>query len=381
MTVLAVLLAVSAVLLAALNDHGTVVDKIAHAVITSIPYPVVGALILSRTSGNPIGWVFCAVGLFQGLNAFGDEYGRYALVTDPGSLPGGFEMGWLAFWTWMPSLALLVTFLLLLFPNGHPPSPRWRWVGWLSAAGIGMIVLPVAIAAWPLRGTGLEILGEGGVEVEGSVLVAVPVGFVFVLIGALASVTSLVIRYRRSVGEERQQLKWFMFAGGLAFTTILLAFTPIDLGEWTLGVGLFAIPVAVGVAILKYRLYDIDRIINRTIVYALVTTLLACIYFVLVLIPPWLGRGRGDEPPFVVAASTLLIVALFRPVRRRVQAMVDRRFYRSRYDAGRTIDEFGARLREETDLDELTGDLIAVVRTTMQPEHVSVWLRRVEARR
>jgi hypothetical protein len=381
MTVLAVLLAVSAVLLAALNDHGTLVDKIANAVITSIPYPVVGALILSRTSGNPIGWLFCAVGLFQGLNAFGDEYGRYALVTDPGSLPGGFEMGWLAFWTWMPSLALLVTFLLLLFPNGHPPSPRWRWLGWLSAAGIGMIVLPVAIAAWPVRGTGLEILGEGGVEVEGSVLVAVPVGFVFVLIGALASVTSLVIRYRRSVGEERQQLKWFMFAGGLAFTTILLAFTPIDLGEWTLGVGLIAIPVAVGFAILKYRLYDIDRIINRTIVYALVTTLLACIYSVLVLIPPWLGRGRGDEPPFVVAASTLLIVALFRPVRRRVQATVDRRFYRSRYDAGRTIDEFGARLREETDLDELTGDLIAVVRTTMQPEHVSVWLRRVEARR
>jgi hypothetical protein len=326
MAVLAVLLAVSAVLLAALNDAGTVVDKIANAVITAIPYPVVGALILSRTSGNPIGWVFCAVGLFQGLNAFGDEYGRYALLTNPGSLPGGFEMGWVSFWTWMPSLALLVTFLLLLFPNGHPPSPRWRWVGWVSAAGIGMIVVPVAIAAWAVRGTGLEILGEGGVEVEGSVLVAVPVGFVFVLIGALASVTSLVIRYRRSVGEERQQLKWFMFAGGLAFTTILLAFTPIDLGEWTLGVGLIAIPVAVGFAIMKYRLYDIDRLINRTLVYAIVTGSALAVYAATVFVISTVAIGSSDN--LTVAAATLVAAGAFRPLLIRVQAFVDRRFFR-----------------------------------------------------
>jgi hypothetical protein len=137
---------------------------------------------------------------------------------------------------------------------------------------------------------------------------------------------------------------------------------------------LVGVPVAIAPALLRYRLYDIDRIINRTIVYALVTGSLACVYLVVVLIPPWLGRDRGNEPPFVVAASTLVIVALFRPVRRRVQGAVDRRFYRSRYDAGRTIDAFGARLREETDLDELTDDLVSVVRRTMQPEHVSVWL-------
>jgi hypothetical protein len=369
---LAVLLAASAVFLALLNHHGTVVDKVANAVITAIPYPVVGALILSRTSGNLIGWVFCAVGLFQGLNALGDEYGRYALVTNPGSLPGGFEMGWVALWTWMPSLALLLTFLLLLFPNGHPPSARWRWVGWLSASGIALIVIPVAIAGWAVRGTGLEILHEGGLEIEGSILVAVPVGFAFVLVGSLASIGSLIVRYRRSSGDERQQLKWFMFAGALAFTTILLAFTPIDLGEWSLGVGLIAVPVAVGVAILKYRLYDIDRIINRTIVYALASGSVVAVYAGTVFVAGTLVAGSSDN--LTVAIATLIAAAAFRPLRARVQALVDRRFFRRKYDSQQTIDAFGARLREETDLDTLTSDLVGVVRSTMQPAHASVWL-------
>jgi hypothetical protein len=374
LAVLAVLLAASAVLLAALNDNGTVVEKIANAVVISIPYPVVGALILSRATGNPIGWVFCAVGLLQGLNVFGDEYGHYALLTNPGSIPGGFEMGWVAFWTWMPSLALLLTFLLLLFPTGHPPSPRWRWVGWLSAAGIVLIVFPAAIAGWAVRDTGLEILDESGLEIEGSILVAVPVGFALVLVGSLASIASLLVRYRRSSGDERQQLKCFMFAGGLAFTTILLAFTPIDLGEWTLGVGLIAIPLAVGVAILKYRLYDIDRIINRTLVYAGVTLLLAVIYITSVFALGGLVAGASDNR-LVVAASTLTVAGLFRPLRARLQSFVDRRFYRSRYDATRTVDAFARRLREETDLAILTEDLLATVSTTMQPATLSLWLR------
>ena len=379
MAVVAVLLSASAVVLAALNDAGTVVDKVANALITGIPYPVVGALILSRTSGNQIGWVFCAVGLLQGLNVFADEYGHYALVTDRGSLPGGFEMGWVAFWTWMPSLALLVTYLLLLFPSGQPPSPRWRWVSWLSGAGIALIVFPVAIAAWPVRGTGLEILDEGGVNVEAPILVAVPVGFAFVLVGALASVTSLVIRYRRAVGEERQQLKLFMFAGALAFTTILLAFTPIDLGEWSLGIGLIAIPLAVGVAILKYRLYDIDRVINRTLVYALVTGSAVAVYASTVFVVGTIVVGPPEN--LTVAVATLTAAGVFRPALRRVQGFVDRRFYRRKYDAQRTIDAFAVRLREETDLAELTGDPIAVVRATMQPERVNVCMRRVEGGR
>ena len=372
LAVLAVLLAASAVLLAALNDRGTVVEKIANAVVVSIPYPVVGALILSRTSGNPIGWVFCAVGLLQGLNVFGDEYGHYALLTNPGSIPGGFEMGWVAFWTWMPSLALLLTFVLLLFPTGHPPSPRWRWVGWLSAAGITLIVLPAAIAGWAVRATGLEILNEGGLEIEGSILVAVPVGFAFVLVGSLVSIASLVVRYRRSSGDERQQLKWFMFAGALAFSTILLAFTPIDLGEWSLGLGLIAIPLAVGVAIMKYRLYDIDRLINRTIVYAIVTGSALAVYAATVFVISTIAVGSGDN--LTVAAATLAAAAAFRPLLRRVQAFVDRRFFRRKYDSQQTIDAFADRLREETDLDTLKADLVGVVLFTMQPTQAWVWL-------
>jgi hypothetical protein len=288
-------------------------------------------------------------------------------------------MGWVAFWTWMPSLALLVTYLLLLFPSGQPPSPHWRWVSWLSGAGIALIVFPVAIAAWPVRGTGLEILGEGGVDVEGSVLVAVPVGFAFILVGALASVTSLVIRYRRAVGEERQQLKLFMFAGALALATILAAFTPLRLPECTLGVGLLAVPLAVGVAILKYRLYDIDRVINRTLVYALVTGSAVAVYASTVFVVGTIVVGPPDN--LTVAVATLTAAAVFRPALRRVQGFVDRRFYRRKYDAQHTIDAFAVRLLEETDLAELTGDPIAVVRTTMQPERVNVCMRRVEGGR
>ena len=246
-------------------------------------------------------------------------------------------------------------------------------MGWLSAAGIALIVLPAAIAGWAVRDTGLEILAEGGLEIEGSILVVVPVGFAFVLVGSLASIASLGVRYRRASGDERQQLKWFLFAGGLAFSAIVLAFTPIDLGEWTLGVGLIAVPLAVGVAILKYRLYDIDRIINRTLVYALVTGSALAVYSATVFVIGTVAVGSSDN--LTVAAATLAAAAVFRPALRRVQSFVDRRFYRRKYDAQRTIDAFGVRLREETDIDELTGDLAAVVKTTMHPTTVFVWLR------
>jgi hypothetical protein len=194
-----------------------------------------------------------------------------------------------------------------------------------------------------------------------------------VLLGSLASIASLGVRYRRSAGDERQQLKWFMFAGGLAFTTILLAFTPIDLGEWTLGVGLIAVPVAVGVAILKYRLYDIDRIINRTIVYLLVTGSSLAVYTGIVFVISTVAVGSSDN--LTVAVATLVAAAIFRPLLGRVQEFVDRRFYRRRYDAQLEIERFSERLWAETDLDALSRDLVAVVDRTMQPTHASVWLR------
>jgi hypothetical protein len=374
----ALVLAGSAVWLAVLNGAGTVTEKIGNAAVVAIPYPIVGALILWRTGANALGWLFCAVGLLQGVNIFADEYAHFALVRDPGALPGGFEMAWVAFWSWMPSLALLLTFLLLLIPDGHLPSRSWRWLGWVSAVGIALVVLGAAIAAWPARGSGLETLHGGApLGVRGPGVAAVSVGFGAILVGALGSIASLIVRFRRSVGEERLQLKWIALGGSIAAASILAAFTPFSPPEWTVGAGLVAIPVAVGVAVLRYRLYDIDVIINRALVYATLTAVLAAVYVAGVVGAGSLVRGVTDQASnnLVVAASTLAVAALARPARRRVQAFIDRRFYRRRYDAARTAENFAVRVRDEVDLEALTRTLVSVVRSTVQPAHVSVWLK------
>jgi hypothetical protein len=338
---------------------------------------VVGTLVAWKRPANAVGWLILAFASAGGVQTFSGEYAMRGLVFEPGSLPGAGLAAWIAAWIWSVYIAL-IPLILLHFPNGRLPSLGWRWVRRCSAVPPGLLLAAVAVISIrvPAR---VMLLNQDeyvpGFEWVSPVFLAA-LGM-FLALG-LASVVSLFVRYRRARHEERQQLKWVIVAAAIliasgTWDTFLPGPEPLKL--FVSAIGFAAVPASIGIAILKYRLYDIDRIISRTIVYALVTALLACIYFVLVLIPPWLGRGRGDEPPFVVAASTLLIVALFRPVRRRVQATVDRRFYRSRYDAGRLIDAFGARLREETDLDELTGDLVGVVRTTMQPEHVSLWLR------
>jgi hypothetical protein len=348
-----------------------------------VSFSVVGALIASHRPENPIGWIFLAVGFFYGLLTAGEQYAIYALLTNRGALPLGAEFSWLMQWIWAPGLGLILVFLPLLFPNGHPPSGRWRWVAWLGGLSIGLICVPASIVLWPERGPAL--VGPEGVAEEGTShalfvvvdLVALPM----LLLAGLGAMTSVLVRFRRVRGDERQQIKWFAAAAALTLVWYLV------FGQSTRGLPeaivalvsllvLQSIPVATGIAMLRYRLYNIDLLINRTLVYGSLTAMLAAVYLSSVALLQYIFRAlTGQWSTFAVVASTLVIAALFNPLRRRIQSFIDRCFYRSKYDAAKTLDAFSAKLRDETDLDRLGGELMGVVKETMQPAHVSLWLR------
>jgi hypothetical protein len=390
---MSVALAAASLFLALLNGH--TLDDIflvrggpstAHLAIIAVSFSVVGALIASHRPGNPIGWVFCAAAFFYGLLNAGEEYAIYALLQNPGALPLGAELSWLATWIWAPGLSLILVFLPLLFPTGRPPSPRWRSVGWLGGLSIGLICVLNSIVIWPERGPALVRPG-GFPELEGwrSALEGLSdLAALMILLAGLGGVISLFVRFHRARGDERQQIKWFASAAALSLVWIFV------FGQSTLSglpgaivalsglLVLPSIPIATGIAILRYRLYDIDRIINRTLVYGSLTLMLALLYFGGVTATQALLRtltGQEQLPQLAVVVSTLVIAALFNPLRRRVQGFIDRRFYRRKYDARKTLEAFSTKLKNETDLESLNNDLVGVVRETMQPAHVSVWLR------
>jgi hypothetical protein len=357
----------------------------------TVSFSVVGALITSQRPENLIGWIFLAVGFFYGLLSAGEEYAIYALLRNPGSLPLGAELSWLAKWIWAPGLGLILVFLPLLFPNGRPPSRRWWSVAWLGGLSIGLICVLASIVLWPERGPALVRPGGYAGEVEewrSAVLgwlwsLVIPM----LLLAGLGAVISLLVRFRRARGDERQQIKWFAAAAALTLVWYLV------FGQYTRGLPeaivalvslliLQTIPVATGIAILRYRLYDIDVVINRTLVYGSLTVTLVALYFGgIVVLQRIFVLLTGQQSTLAVVASTLLIAALFTPLRRRIQSFIDRRFYRRKYDARKTLEAFSARLREETDLEALNSELVGVVRETMQPAHVSVWLRPDPAQR
>jgi hypothetical protein len=338
-----------------------------------------GALIISRHPRHPIGWILCAFGLVAGMAAFTSEYAIYGLRSHPGAVPGGAALAWIAAWMFPFYLALLAG-LLLLFPTGRPPSPRWRWVLWSAGIDNALAVVSLVSSLWPRRG--LALLQRGGPEAGGVLGTLYNVGYWVALVAVLAAVASLVVRLRRARGVERQQLKWVVYAVVMAgcFTLLMEAPNLIDRSELAADV-MYAllialIPVPVGMAILRYRLYDIDRLINRTLVYGLLTALLAGVYAGAVLVLGQVfGAVGGDPPSWAVAGATLAVAALFQPARRRIQQVVDRRFNRRKYDAAKTVEAFSVRLRDELDLDALTAELLAVVNQTMQPTGVWLWLR------
>jgi hypothetical protein len=347
-------------------------------------YPTVGAVIVARQPRNRIGWLCCAFGLLVGPAAFAQDYAWYTLIHRPGALPGGLAMGWLGSWPWYPAIMLGLIFLPLLFPNGRLASPRWRPVAWAAAVAIVAAVAWAAFAPRQLEGSPAMPMNPLGIRSAEALsdwldpLLPMALGLL-----ALLSAASMIVRFRRSRGEERQQLKWFTYGAALA-AVIYACFIATELHERLPPVvsllvttpALVAVPGAIGVAVLRYRLYDIDRIINRTLVYGLLTTLLAGIYVGAVLVLGQLFGGISEEPPsWAVAGATLVVAALFQPARRRIQAVVDRRFNRRKYDLARTIDGFGAQLRDEVDLDTLSAQLLAVVDQTLEPTKASLWLR------
>jgi hypothetical protein len=346
-----------------------------------VGFPTVGAIIASRRTHNPIGWLLCAAGLVFGAVMFASEYAIYALLVAPGTLPVGEALASVNP-LWVLGFNLFVL-MLILFPTGLLPRGRWRWVVYLYVAiafveVIAMLFLPGALE-------GLELI-ENPLGIDGLPIGRKPVQALVFTLGLVAS-ASLVLRLRRGSWVERQQIKWLAYAAAAATGGSILTYTPPEaigarwvtsVGYVLLELGVLGIPISIGIAILRYRLYEIDTLINRTLVYGSLTAMLLVVYFGGVATTEAIIRtltGQEQQPQLAIVVSTLVIAALFNPLRRRIQGFIDRRFYRSKYDARKTLEAFSAKLRDETNLDALSDDLVGVVRETMQPAHVSLWLR------
>jgi hypothetical protein len=343
-------------------------------------FMVMGAVIVAHRPGNAIGWIFSAVGLLTGTGLFAWQYAEYAYLTRGSPLPGAMLGAWYNNWFWYPTVTLSTVFTLLVFPTGRLLSARWRPIAWLTAAITATVVVLSALAPTLNLGERTKLRNPVGLAAipnpEQGALGSVLFGLLPVC--TAAAVVSLVLRFRRAQGVERQQLKWFTYAGVLLFAWLVVdpVLPDVALLQLVYGLTIALVPVAAGLAVLRYRLYDIDRLINRTLVYGLLTALLGGVYAGVVLVLGQLFGGIGAEPPsWAVAGATLAVAALFRPARRRIQQAVDRRFNRRRYDAVKTVEAFSARLRQEIDLEALSAELLAVVNHTMQPTAVSLWLR------
>ena len=372
---------VGAILLSGLIGGGPGSDATAYAtVLFVLVTAAVGTLIGLRRPGNTIGWLLRVAAFGFATGSFLVTYVEVA-VAQAGSLPVGPIAVWLGDLMFQLGLGVSGTFLLLLFPTGHLPSPRWRLVGWMATVGIALMF--AAVLFGPGAFEGLPIENPLALEETSPMLRVFEGGFYVTLVAILASVASLIVRYRQAVAEERQQLKWValsvvVLAIGVAGTVVwdmVNGSTELsdDTGNLVIALSLTVVPISIGMAILRYRLYDIDRIISRTVSYAVVTVLLGSAFAGLVFVLGGLLPSQGGS--LVVAASTLAVAALFNPLRRRVQSIVDRRFNRSRYDLSRTIEAFAQRLNTEVDLDQLGRELQFVAGESMHPKSMSLWIR------
>ncbi len=340
-------------------------------------YGTVGALIVWQRPRNTIGWILCAIGIGTAITDFSGAYSAYGMIKGHLLLPGTEVFNWLGNTVWPINWVLFLVFLPLLFPNGHLLTRRWRIVGWLAA----VLAFLSMLAGW-LSLANVELFGKG-----------IPADFwsslsdnfnLLVLPLTIAALVSLVLRFIRAKERERQQIKWLTY--GTAIMAVLIIGSILILNDpnspiYTLifDFAIMLLPLSIGISILRNQLYDIDRLINRTLVYGILTILLALVYFGLVFglqALVHLFTGQISQSPIVVVASTLAIFVLFQPLRHRIQRIIDRRFYRSKYDAAKIIANFSSTLREEVDLNTLSEHLVAVVQETMQPAHISLWLRK-----
>ena len=338
---------------------------------------IVGGLVASRHPSNPIGWILCCFSAINGVSLVLEGYTEYYVSSGSGSRLVAETAAWINTWSYIAAF-LAVTLVLLLFPDGHLPSRRWAVALWCCVVGNAAFAAGAALDTGPLHEYP-QIVNPLGVSHRLSSVIE-PIGIALTLIALFAAAVSVVARFRRSTGVERQQIKLLAVASLIAAAAMLVAAAiglagSDDLANAVIVLGILCIPVAIGVAMLRYRLYDVDRLISRTLVYGSLTALLGAAYAAMVLAGQALFSSFAGGSNLAIAVSTLLVAALFLPVRARVQRLVDRRFYRRRYDAQRTLEAFGTRLREQVDLATLTVELRTVADETMQPAHLSVWLR------
>jgi hypothetical protein len=341
-------------------------------------FMVVGALVVAHRPSNAIGWLFSAIALLAVTGQMAGQYAIYAYATRPGSLPGATMAAWYGFWPWWLVLTLTLIFTPLLFPTGRLLSPGWRPVAWLAGVAAAVTTALASLQPELEAAPGQVIANPIGVAAVGNPEASpvVPLLIILLVVLAAAAFGSLMLRFRRSRGEERQQLKWFTYAGALLPLAVVGDALPAPVGDLVTAIPIAFLPVATGIAILRHRLYDIDRLINRTLVYGLLTAVLGLGYAGAVLVLGQLFGGVTEDPPsWAVAGATLAVAALFQPARHRIQAMVDRRFNRRKYDAAKTVEGFSTRLRDQVDLDTLSAELLVVVDQTMQPTRASLWLR------
>jgi hypothetical protein len=380
LTAASVALAAGAVVCLALSWDAPLPDSWGfrgYSIIHAVGFTAVGGIVALRRPANPIGWLLLGAGFVSALGAFGLEYGVYAIVGRPTSLPGGVFGAWLGSWTWVLFIAGILPLLLLLFPDGRLLSSRWRSVGWLASLALVTTAAFMALNPGPLQLA--QYANNPFTPLPTSLvtpLAAIGVAVMFPVMGAAC--WSLVVRFRRSIGIEREQIKWLAFSAvPLAVAGLASAVLPDKLGQVLFVFLLLSVPLAIGIAVTRYRLYDIDVLIRRTLIYAALSAALLATYVggvaLLQSILSPLISGSG----VAVAISTLAVVALFQPLRMRIRSAVDRRFYRAKYDAEQTLDTFAGRLRDEVELDSVRAELLAAVREALQPSHASLWLRKV----
>jgi hypothetical protein len=341
-------------------------------------FAVVGAVLVAKRPGNPTGWFLSAASLLVGCAAL-ETYAAYVMITR-GRPDWLAVVGvWVNSWYWFMFIALAFIYLPLYFPDGRLPSRRWLPVAVITGIGV-LVVVVLGMLTDTLRGQDVDYRIENPIGIEGlppvEELPFFGVLSVPLVIGCVGAVAAVVVRFRRSSGVERQQMKWFLYAAAPILTFPITDYLPGIVSGLVFGWMLIGLPTAIGIAVLRYRLYDIDVVINRTLVYGALTVSLALVYFGGVVgLQRLLSPVVGESNQLAVVASTLAVAALFTPLRRRIQSFIDRRFYRRKYDARKTLEAFSTKLREASDLDGLNGELLAVVRETVQPEHASLWLR------